>query len=118
MVYGDTNITLTRSHVLRFSSGFYKTNSLKNYKYVILFYDKANEAIGFQFTNISTKGAFKISTEKTNSGGYTSIVSFLKANNIDPYFYHGKYEWHKEFIPGIGETFVVDLKINEDAIPF
>jgi len=36
--------------------------------------------------------------------------SFLKANNIDPKLYHGRYDWKKEKVEGIGEIFIIELK--------
>jgi len=117
-ILGDTRISLTRASALRFSSGFYKANSLSEYKYVALFFDKENEAIGIQLTNKPEKGAFKITTEGKNGAGSVSIVSFLKVNKIDPKLYHGRYDWHKETIEGIGEIFIIDLVINLDEIPF
>lgn len=107
-ILGDTRISLTKSRAIRFPSGFLKINKLDNFRYLILFYDRENMAIGMQPVNKPEKGAFKLTKE---AGGAVSIsaVSFLKSNNIDLNTYSGRYEWKEVNIKEIGTLYVIEL---------
>lgn len=108
-ILGDTRVSLTLSKAIRFPSSFCKTNSLYKFKYVILFFDSINFAIGMKPTIKAEKGAFKL-TNETGGAISISVVSFLKANKIDPAAHAGRYEWKKEDIAGIGELFIIEIK--------
>jgi hypothetical protein len=112
-IVGDTRISITRASAIRFTTGFIKLNSFGDYKYTLLYYDSQNQAIGIQPTNKQQKEAFKITSEGKSGAASISVTSFLKANNIDPKKYNGRYEWHKESLKGIGELYIIDLKKNK-----
>jgi len=106
----EDRITITASRSFGFPTKFYQDNNLARYKYVVLYYDKNNRAIGFDFTN-DEKEKHKYSLIK--SGGYGATVvatSFFKANNIDPKKFKGRYEWKRRNIKGIGQLFIINLE--------
>ncbi|MDD3065943.1 MAG: hypothetical protein PHT24_06785 [Endomicrobiaceae bacterium] len=107
----ENRITITNSNSVGFPTQFYNDNNIKRFEYVLLFWDAKNKAIGIKFTNEeSEKSRFKILHSKIGYGGSITARSFLKANNIDPKLYHGRYDWKKEKVEGIGEIFIIELK--------
>jgi len=106
----ENRITLTKSNQIGLPTQFYKDNGIKNFKYSTLFWDDGNKAIGIHFTNDrEEKSCFSIVHSK-KYGGSVVVGSFFKAYNIDPKIYHGRYEWEKHNLEGIGEIFVLRLK--------
>lgn len=111
----EDRITITKSsYSIGFPTKFYEENKIKNYKYVVLFWDEGNKAIGIHFTNDEQeKKRFSVSHSKQGYGGGLSVRSFFKVNGIDPQIYHGKYNWEKHQLPGTGEIFVIKLMPHE-----
>jgi len=105
----ENRITLTKSNSIGFPQKFYHDNGIKNFKYAVLFWDEKNKAIGIYFTNEEEKGGFKV-IHGQKYGAQIVVRSFLNENNIDPRIYHGRYEWSKYNLEGIGEIFVIKLK--------
>jgi len=106
----EDRITITRSFSVGFPQKFYEDNNIKQYKYVVFYYDESNRAIGIHFINEDTeKNKFTIMHSKEGYGGSVVARSFLKANSIEPLKYHGRYEWTKVEANNIGELFVIDL---------
>jgi hypothetical protein len=106
----EDRITITKSHTIGFPTKFYRDNSIGQYKFVVLFWDKEKKAIAVQFSNSEEeKSKFKI-LHNEGYGGSVVARSFFRVNDIDPEKYHGRYDWKKENIEGIGEIFVVELK--------
>lgn len=106
----EDRITVTKSYSIGFPMKFYNDNNIKSYKFVILFYDEAKKAIGVFFTADETdKNKFTIMHSKDGYGGSVVARSFFRSLNIDTKKYHGRYQWVKKTISGIGEAYVIDL---------
>ena len=105
----ENRITLTKSNSIGFPQQFYQNNEIKNFKYVILYWDEKNKAIGIYFANEKEKGGFKI-IHGQKYGAQVVVRSFLKENNIDPKIYYGRYDWEKYNLEGVGEIFVIKLR--------
>ena len=107
----EDRITITTSNSIGFPTKFYQDNNLKDLKYVVLYYDKDDLAIGIQFTNSEEeKHKFTILRSNRGYGGAVIATSFFKVNNIDPKIYHGRYEWERQNLEGVGELYVIKLK--------
>lgn len=110
----EYRITITRSHSIGFPTKFYKDNGIKSFKYVVLFWDVENHAIGLHFTNDEGEtNKFAILHSKAGYGGSIVARSFFRSYGIDPKIYHGRYEWEKYLIEGVGEAFVIKLGLHE-----
>jgi len=108
----ENRITLTKSNSIGFPQKFYQDNGIKNFKYAVLFFDEKSKAIGIYFTSGEEKGGFKI-IHGQKYGAQIVVRSFLKENNINPEIYHGRYEWKKYNLEGVGEVFVIELKARD-----
>lgn len=113
----EDRITITKSsYSVGFPTKFYKENGVKDYKYVVLFWDSENKAMGVHFSNNEQeKNKFTVLHSNQGYGGGVSIRSFFKVNEIDPQIYYGKYNWEKQQLPGTGEIFVIKLKPHETS---
>jgi hypothetical protein len=79
---GNYSISLTKNHSFGFSSAFCSQENLKQYKKVVLYYDKDKNSVAFYFTNEEdSAGAFTLVHHKTNTAAVT-CRSFCIANNI------------------------------------
>ena len=89
---------------------------MRSYKYVTLYYDEVEKALGIQFANDETE-KHKFSLIKNNKGYGGSIVatSFFKVNGIDAKVYKNRYPWEKLAQEGIGELYVIKLKPREQG---
>ncbi len=111
----EDRITITKSGGIGFPTRFYQDNNLANFKYVILYWDEGNKAIGIQFNNDeSEKNKFSILKSGAGYGGNIIARSFFKDNRIENNKYYGKYEWVKQTIDGIGEVYTVVLKERQN----
>src|SRR3989344_1849495 len=90
----ENRITITKSYSMGFPQKFY---------------DEANKAIGVHLTIEKDKNSFTI-IHSQKYGGQVVIRSFLKTHNIDPKIYHGRYDYEKYNLEGVGEIFVIKLK--------
>jgi hypothetical protein len=112
----ETRLTITRSKHIGLPTQFYKDNSIADYKYAVLYYDKENSAVALRFTNDEAEtGRFSIMRSGQGYGGSVIATSFFKANKIDTSRYAGRYEWEKKplievGLPGEGNLFIVALK--------
>ncbi len=111
----EDRITITKaSFSMGFPQKFYRDNKISNFKYVVLYWDENNKAIGVHFTNDEEeKNKFRIIVSKDGYGGGIAIKSFLKFYNINPKKYYGRYEWEKKNLENIGETYIIKLKEHE-----
>lgn len=110
----EDRITLTKSNSLGFPKKFWDDNNIDKYSHVTLYWDANRKAIGIRFTNdIGEKSAFSIMKNTAGYGGGIIVRSFFKTNGIDPGIYHGRYEFKKENIEGVGEMFIIELKEHE-----
>lgn len=106
----EDRVTITRSNQIGFPTKFYQDNGIKNFKYVVLFWDQKNKAIGIHFTNAEEqKSTFSIIHNK-KYGGNAAVRSFFRINNIDPKIYYGRYNWKKHKLEEVGSIFVIELK--------
>ena len=110
----ENRITITKSNSIGFPSKFYNNNKIKDFKYVILYWDGGNKAIGIKFTNEeSEKSKFTIIHSKIGYGGSVVARSFFKMYEIDPKVYHGRYDWEKQNIEGVGEVYAIKIEKKE-----
>jgi len=106
----ENRISITKSNQIGFPTKFYQDNKINKFKYVVLFWDRENKAIGIHFTNDEKEeNRFSIIHSK-KYGGSVVVRSFFKSCNINPKIYHGRYEWEKYNLEGVGEIFVIKLK--------
>lgn len=110
----EERITLTKSYSFGLPSRFYNDNSIKNYKFAVLFWDAGNIAVGIHFTNDELeKGKFSIVHSKIGYGGGIAAKSFFRHNKIDVMKYHGRYDYEKIQQEGFGDIFVIKLTEKE-----
>lgn len=110
----ENRITITNSNSIGFPSKFYDDNKIKDYKYVVLYWDADNRAIGIKFTNDENeKSKFTIIQSKAGYGGSVVSRSFFKTYEIDPKIYHGRYDWEKQSIDGVGEIYAIKIQAKE-----
>lgn len=113
----ENRISVTKSFSIGFPTKFYNSNGLRDFKYVVLFYDKERKAIGIQFTNNENEtDKFSISHSKQGYGGHIVARSFFTTYDINPGKYVSKYEWEKSAVEGVGDLFVISLKDKEPKI--
>lgn len=107
----ENRISVTSSNSFGFPRKFFNDNKIGRYKYVVLYYDRGNKAVGFYFTSSEEeKYKFSIIRSKQGYGGSVVATSFFKTYNLNARLYRGKYDWEKKKIEGIGELFIVQLK--------
>lgn len=107
----ESRITVTASNSFGLPTKFFTDNQIASFKYVVLFYDEQQKAVGLHFTNDDEeKHKFTILKSKRGFGGSIIAMSFFKTNNLDADKYHGRYEWEKYPQEGVGELFVIKLK--------
>ncbi|MBU1457689.1 hypothetical protein KJ845_03205, partial [Patescibacteria group bacterium] len=89
----EGRITITASNSIGFPTKFFKENNIANYKYVVLYFDEQERALGIQFSN-SDEEQHKFSLIKSNQGygGSTVATSFFKKYEIDTKIHKGKYD--------------------------
>lgn len=114
----ENRITITKSMSFGFPTKFYQDNKLDEYKYVVIYYDKEQGVVAFNFNN-NQEEKHKFTMMKSTKGYGAGIVatSFFKTNNLDPAIYHGKYDWEKTNMEGVGELFVIKLKEKIQPLP-
>jgi len=94
------------------SSGFTSAynSDVKEAKGVKLFYDKNENAIGFQFCKETVPDM--IGFKLREKGGYIAAQSFIGRFRIDQVKYAGRYEPERVEHDIIGVIFVINLKDN------
>ncbi len=106
----ENRITITSSNSFGFPQKFYQDNHIQDFKYVMLFYDENNKAVGFQFTNDEEEGhKFTLIKSKQGYGAAIVATSFFKTYELEPKKYKGRYAWEKKNYEGIGELYVIRL---------
>lgn len=109
----EDRITVTGHSSFGFPTKFYNDNKINEYKYVTLFFDQEINEVGFYFHNDETeKHKFSILKSKQGFGGSIVASSFFKNKNLDSKIYRGRYEWKKLNQEGVGEMYVIKLKIR------
>ena len=80
--FGDPQVSIWSRGQIGFNQGATQEFDMKKYQYVVLYYDKDTQRIGFQLTNDKTeKGVLKL-IFRDNSGASMSAIPFLKLNKI------------------------------------
>jgi|SRR3972149_3680579 len=110
-VRSEDRITITTSNSIGFPTKFYQENKVADFKYVVLYYDETNKALGISFTNDENE-KYKFAIIKSNKGYGGSVVvrSFFKTYNIDPKTYRNRYPWEIVNQEGVGKLYVINLK--------
>ncbi len=104
------NISLTRSASFGFSYGFCKKHNLTRFRYVVLFYDKKNRAVGFLFTNNKKrKNKYKINHSPSGKSAHVVAKAFIRAHRIDPKTLHGHYKPQIYEQTDIGKLFYIQF---------
>lgn len=101
-------VTVTHGGHLNLNKKFMET-FVKEKKYAVLFYDKANKVIGLKLMNEEKMNSYKIRSYRGGNLGAVTAIAFLKYHNIE----HDKTrsykaEWNKEH-----GMVVIDLKQKE-----
>lgn len=114
-IKSESRITITKSNSIGFPTKYYKDNNIKDYKYVVFYFDKNNFAIGIHFTNNEEeKNKFSIIHSKVGYGGSVVARSFFKSCDINSEKHHGRFEWKKQSVEEIGEIYII--KLNKDSL--
>ena len=108
----ENRITVTKSDSIGFPTKFCEDNGIKNFDYIILYWDGAQKAIGINFTNNKEEKS-RFSMIKSQKYGANVVArSFFRNYSINPKEYHGRYSWSKEKLPDNSLLFVIKLKKN------
>lgn len=106
----ESRITITSSKSIGFPTKFFKENNIDSYKFVVLYFDEEQKAVGVQFSNDEEeRHKFTIIKSKDGYGGSVVATSFFKKYEIDAKTHKGKYDWEKNETP-FGQMFVIRLK--------
>ena len=106
----EDRITISSSNSIGFPTKFFQDNKIGDFKFVVLYYDESEKAIGIQFNNDEVE-IHKFTLIKSKIGYGASIVatSFFKVNGIDARTYRNRYAWEKVNQDGIGELYVIKI---------
>lgn len=114
----ENRITISASNSIGFPTKFFQDNHIGDYKYVVLYYDEIEKAVGIQFTNDEEeKHKFTLVKSKIGYGASIVATSFFKVNGIDAKLYRNKYDWEKVTEDGIGELYVIKLQPHSQEAP-
>ncbi len=112
----ENRITITKSNGIGFPTKFYKDNKINEFKYVILYFDTDQKALGLQFSNDEVeKNKFSILHSHSGYGGSIVARSFFKTYGIEPKSYYGRYAWKVESQENIGNLYVINLKERQSV---
>lgn len=107
---GSYEISYNGSGSFGLMSGFYNKENIKNFKKVVLFFDKNRNAVAFKFTNDEDAlGAFAVIHAANQSTGAISARSFAISNDIYKSELRGRKTPKKIKDPKFGELFVIEL---------
>ena len=114
----EDRITVTSSYSFGFPTKFSKDNKIEKFKFVVLYFDKKNKAVGFEFTNDENeRHKFSIIRGKKGYGGSIVATSFFKTNDLKPKEYKGRYEWETQKLENNGKAFIISLKKKDQEGP-
>lgn len=113
----EERISISTNYSFGFPKTFYDRNNLEDYKYLVIFYDPEEKAIGFQFTNNQDeKHKFHIYRSKEKYGVSVTAKSFFNTYNIDPKTFKGKYTGTKTDVDGIGTLYTINLNEHQNKV--
>jgi hypothetical protein len=107
--FGSEFISINRQGGFAFNAGFYRKNNLRRYSHVVLSYDAANRAVGFQFASAGKPRFVWKLTHQTNCASVMAH-SFFKAWGLDPKALAGRYDPHEYTDPKLGKLFYIVLQ--------
>jgi hypothetical protein len=111
----EDRISISTNYSFGFPKTFYERNGLETYKYLVIFFNPEENAVGFQFTNSEDeKHKFNIFRSKEKYGINITAKSFFKTYNLDPNKYKGKYTSKKEEFAEAGTLYVINLNENQE----
>ena len=61
----NNNISINKAHNFGFNSGFYHRSGIKNFKFVVLYFNKQENSIGFYFLTMRLVVDLLLHTRKT-----------------------------------------------------
>lgn len=109
--FGRNTISITKADGFGFNSGFYFRNNIKDFKYVLLFFQKEQSLIGFQFLNDGKiPGVLKITHEPRGNSGSVTASAFISAYDINVEESAGKYPVKDYKDSKQGKIFYISLK--------
>ncbi len=111
----EDRITISKSNSIGFPTRFYNDNKIADYKYIVLFWDEKENAIGILFSNDENERSKFTIIRTEKYGGMASAKSFFTQYKIDTGKFRGRYEWEKFNQPNVGELFVIRLKEHVQA---
>ncbi|OGK29058.1 hypothetical protein A3B50_00720 [Candidatus Roizmanbacteria bacterium RIFCSPLOWO2_01_FULL_40_42] len=106
-------ITVTKTGSIGLPKHFYNLHKINQFKYITLFFDKSQKALGIKFSNDDSekKSSFKINPSEHGYGANIIARSFFKTYNLDTLLYYGKYPYEiDESNAEIGNLYVIKLK--------
>lgn len=112
---GAYKVSISKTGTIGLLSEFCLRENIKNFKRVVLFFNKAKMAIGIAFTNDdSIEGSFSITKNKSINTASVTAHSFFKAHRIKELVK----DWgaripRKEKDVKFGTMFVIDLFENK-----
>ena len=65
----NNNISINKAHNFGFNSGFYHRSGIKNFKFVVLYFNKQENSIGFYFLTNEVGGRFTITHSENKTSG-------------------------------------------------
>lgn len=104
----ETRFSITGSRSISFPTKFYEENNIRRFKFVVLFYDEDQKAIGLKFSDDESEPHKYTLIKSDNYGASIVATSFFKKYNLDPKKYKGKYDW-KRVNTDFGKLFVIEL---------
>ena len=108
----DDRISITKSSTIGLTGHFVRQNLNNKPRWVVLYFDAKQMAIGVRFTNEDEEGKISIIYSKEGYGAMINVRSFLRLNNINVDTVKGKHVWKKQNIDGVGELYVFELKYS------
>ena len=112
---GTYAISISRAFGFGFLSAFYRKNNISTYKYVVLFFNKDEMAIGFAFTNDGeTKGRFTITHSLSKTSAGVTAMTFFNRIGIDKLSiekYAKQYKVYESVHQQFGKIYYI--KLNE-----
>lgn len=105
----NNNISISKAHSFGFNSGFYHRNNIKNFKFVVLFYNKQENSIGFLFSNDELDGKFTVTHSENRTSGGVTCRSFFSNYDLKCGEMAGQYLPQEISHPNFGKMFVIDL---------
>ena len=103
--FKNPSITISKNGQINFNTGTLRI-FIKDKMYVILYFDKLDNRIGFKFSLKKLEGAFKIRKTIKDTVGMIAARTFLRFHNI-PFIETNKY---KAEVDGETKFIVINLK--------